>query len=258
MMAHVGRHLHMRVPALRGEIGKLPGIEAQERRDRARLSVTRDALAFRPGLQCSDLETGLRRDRCIADAGAALGLAKDVAKIVFEHGIVRSPRSGTNMRALWLTGHRGPESFEVRESSDPSPAAGQVRIRVRATGLNFADLLASQGLYPDAPRLPCVLGYEAAGIVDAAGEGVDAGLIGRRVMVMTKFGGHADTLCIMAALAFPIPDAMTFEEAAAIPVNYGTAYHMLHRIACVRRARCLVHALPCALSSSRCGFVSCS
>jgi NADPH:quinone reductase-like Zn-dependent oxidoreductase len=138
------------------------------------------------------------------------------------------------MRALWLTGHRGPESFEVRDSPDPTPAAGQVRIRVRAAGLNFADLLASCGLYPDAPRTPCVLGYEAAGIVDAVGEGVGGGLIGRRVMAMIKFGAHADTLCLGAQQIVPIPDTMTFEEAAAIPVNYLTAYHMLHRIASLR------------------------
>ncbi len=94
--------------------------------------------------------------------------------------------------------------------------------------------MASYGLYPDAPRPPCVLGYEAAGIVDAVGDGVDAAWVGARVIALSKFGAHADTLCVPAANAVVMPAAMTFEEAAALPVNYVTAYHMLHRVANLR------------------------
>ena len=135
------------------------------------------------------------------------------------------------MKALWLVRHGGPHAFEIRESPDPEPDAGQVRVRVKAAGLNFSDLLASQGLYPDAPRTPAVLGYEASGTVDAVGDGVDTRLVGRRVMAVSKFGAHTDTLCVMAPQVFSMPASMTFEEAAAIPVVYVTAYHMLHRIA---------------------------
>lgn len=141
---------------------------------------------------------------------------------------------GSSMRALYLVRHGGPDSFEIRQSADPEPAPGQVRVRVKAAGLNFSDLLASQGLYPDAPRPPAILGYEASGVVDAVGDGVDGSLVGRRVMATSKFGAHTDTLCVAAELVMAIPDSMSFEQAAAIAVVYVTAYHMLHRVACLQ------------------------
>jgi len=67
------------------------------------------------------------------------------------------------MRAIWITRAGGPEALQVRETADCEAGPGQVRIRVRAAGLNFADVMAAQGLYPDAPKAPCVVGYEAAG-----------------------------------------------------------------------------------------------
>lgn len=146
------------------------------------------------------------------------------------------------MRAIWITKPGGPEVLEVRETPDPTPGPGEVRVRVRAAGLNFAEIMARQGLYPDAPPTPCVVGYEASGVVDAVGEGVSAPAVGARVMALSRFGAHADTLVIPAIQALPIPDAMTFEEAAAIPVNYITAYHMLFRVGHLRRgSRVLVH-----------------
>ena len=146
------------------------------------------------------------------------------------------------MRAVWITRPGGPEALEVRETADPEPGPGQVRIRVRAAGLNFADVMAAQGLYPDAPKRPCVVGYEVAGVVDALGEGTEGLAAGQRVLALTHFGGHADVVCVPAVQVLPIPDAMSFEEAAAIPVNYLTAYHMLFRVAGVRPGeRVLVH-----------------
>jgi NADPH:quinone reductase-like Zn-dependent oxidoreductase len=138
------------------------------------------------------------------------------------------------MRAIWLTAHKGPDSFLVRESPDPVPAAGQVRVRVHAAGVNFAELMASQGLYPDAPQAPCILGYEAAGTIDAVGQNVAQDLIGRRVLVFSRFGAHSDTICVDQRQTFGMPDGMTFEEGAAIPVNYLTAYHMLFHVGAVR------------------------
>jgi len=73
------------------------------------------------------------------------------------------------MRAIWITKAGGPDALEVRETADPEPGPGQVRIRVRAAGLCFADVMAAQGFYPDAPKPPCVVGYEAAGVVYAGG-----------------------------------------------------------------------------------------
>jgi synaptic vesicle membrane protein VAT-1 len=132
--------------------------------------------------------------------------------------------------------------LEVRETADPEPLAGQVRVRVRAAGLNFAEVMARQGLYPDAPKPPCVLGYEAAGIVDALGPGVVSPSVGQRVAVLVRFGAHADVVCVPAEQAVEVPDAASFEEAAALPVNYLTAYHMLFRVASIRPGeRVLVH-----------------
>jgi synaptic vesicle membrane protein VAT-1 len=146
------------------------------------------------------------------------------------------------MRAIWITRHGGPEALEVRETADPEPGPGQVRIRVSAAGLNFADVMAAQGLYPDAPKPPCVVGYEAAGVVDALGEGSQDHEPGQRVLAMTHFGGHSDVVCVPAEQVLPIPDAMSFEAAAALPVNYVTAYHMLFRVANVRPGeRVMVH-----------------
>lgn len=146
------------------------------------------------------------------------------------------------MRAVWITRPGGPGALEVRETADPEPGPGQVRIRVSAAGLNFAEVMAAQGLYPDAPKPPCVVGYEVAGVVDALGERVQGYAVGQRVLAMTRFGGHADLVCVPADHVLAIPDAMSFEEAAAIPVNYVTAYHMLFRVAGVRPGeRVLVH-----------------
>jgi synaptic vesicle membrane protein VAT-1 len=136
----------------------------------------------------------------------------------------------------------GPGVLTVRETPDPVPGPGEIRIQVRACGLNFAEVMARQGLYPDAPNPPCVLGYESAGEVDALGPGVDGPAVGTAVVALTRFGGHADTVCVPVAQVLALPDGMDFETAAAIPVNYLTAYHMLFRVANVQPgAKVLVH-----------------
>ena len=117
--------------------------------------------------------------------------------------------------------------MKVLERPDPIPAAGQVLVRVKAAGLNFADILARQGLYPDGPPKPCVMGYEVAGVIESVGEGVDASLIGKAVIAMTRFNGQAELVTVPAAQVFEKPDSVTFEAAAAIPVNYLTAWALL-------------------------------
>ena len=100
------------------------------------------------------------------------------------------------MQAIWITKRGAPNVLEVREGADPEPAAGEVRIQVRAAGLNFAEVMARQGLYPDAPKTPCVVGYEVAGEVDAVGAGVTHVKVGDRVAAMTRFGGHASVVVV--------------------------------------------------------------
>jgi synaptic vesicle membrane protein VAT-1 len=131
------------------------------------------------------------------------------------------------MRQIWITKAGPPEVLQVREAPDPDAGPGQVRIRVKAAGINFADLMARVGLYPDAPKLPCVMGYEVAGTIDQIGEGVTGFAMGDRVFGMPKFGGYTDTLVISAEQVFKVPEGMSFEEAAAFPVVYLTAYDMM-------------------------------
>lgn len=146
------------------------------------------------------------------------------------------------MRAVWTTKVGPPEVLEVREAPDPIPGAGEVRIRVRAAGLNFADVMARQGLYPDAPKLPCIMGYEVAGEIDALGDTSTGFTSGQRVVALCRFGGHADTVVVAADQVRVMPDSMRFSDAAALPVNYVTAFHILFRVACVRPGeRVLVH-----------------
>jgi NADPH:quinone reductase-like Zn-dependent oxidoreductase len=118
-----------------------------------------------------------------------------------------------------------------------------VRIHVRAAGINFADLLARVGLYPDAPKVPCVIGYEVAGVVDQVGPGVTGFREGDRVLAMTRFGGYTDVLVISATQVLPMPAAMTFEEGAALPVVYLTAHHMMFYTGTLRQgSRVLIHS----------------
>ena len=146
----------------------------------------------------------------------------------------RSLLTVNHMKALWITKHGGPDVLSVRESADPSPEPKSVRVRVRAAGLNFAEVMARKGLYPDAPKPPCVVGYEGSGVIDAVGSEVRDLSVGQRVLFLSHFGAHADVVCVPAESAMAIPDRMSFEEAAALPVNYLTAYHMMFHVTRVR------------------------
>jgi NADPH:quinone reductase-like Zn-dependent oxidoreductase len=146
------------------------------------------------------------------------------------------------MRQVWITRTGPPEVLELREAADPEPRAGEVQIRVRAVGINFADIMARLGLYPDAPKLPAVVGYEVAGDISALGGGVSRS-IGERVYALTRFGGYSDVVCVPTGQAMPLPDGMSYENGAAIPVNYLTAYQMLVQMGSLKRAeRVLVHS----------------
>jgi NADPH:quinone reductase-like Zn-dependent oxidoreductase len=147
------------------------------------------------------------------------------------------------MRAIWIAKHGAPQVLEVREAPDPRPATGEVRIKVAVAGLDFSAILARLGFYPAAPKPPCVVGYEVSGIVDQTGAGVEGFAPGDRVVAMTEHGGHADAVCVSARSAIKLPDEVSFERAAALPVNYLTAGHMARCVAGVRPGdSVLVHA----------------
>lgn len=128
-----------------------------------------------------------------------------------------------------ITRAGGPEVLKVEQRPDPTAGAGEVLVRVKAAGINFADVMARAGLYPDAPKPPSVVGYEIAGIVEAVGDGVQQFAVGDRVAGGTRFGGYAELVATPENALVPLPDDWSFEEGAAFPVNYATAYAGLCR-----------------------------
>jgi NADPH:quinone reductase-like Zn-dependent oxidoreductase len=127
------------------------------------------------------------------------------------------------MRAVVITEHGGPEVLKVQERPDPPVGRGEVRIAVKAAGINFADTLARTGLYPDSPKVPCVVGYEVAGEVESVGEGVESARPGDRVLAGTRFNGQAELVTVHENMVYELPPQLSFEEGAAFPVNYATA-----------------------------------
>jgi NADPH:quinone reductase-like Zn-dependent oxidoreductase len=124
------------------------------------------------------------------------------------------------VRAVVITRAGPPEVLQVEERPDPEPGEGQVAIDVRACGVNFADTMARVGLYPDAPKLPAVVGYEVAGLRADTGE---------RVLAGTHFGGYASRVVVSEDDVIALPERLSFEQGAAVPVNYATAWAGLVR-----------------------------
>ena len=147
------------------------------------------------------------------------------------------------MRAIVIPRHGPPSVFEERELPDKRLAPRDLRVRVEAAGVNFADLMGRVGLYPDAPPMPYAPGYEVAGVVEEVGEKVSPTLApGTRVMATTRFWGYADRIRVAEHWAVPLPDAIGFQTAAAVPVNYLTAYlALVHCGAAKPGERVLVH-----------------
>jgi NADPH:quinone reductase-like Zn-dependent oxidoreductase len=147
------------------------------------------------------------------------------------------------VKALVQTGTGGPEVLRVEERPDPPVGPGEVRIAVRAAGINFAETMARVGLYPDAPKPPCVLGYEVAGEVESVGEGVTEHRPGDRVIAGTRFNGHAELVSVPEDQVIPLPKELGFEQGAAFVVNYSTAYAALVMMGSLREGdRVLIHA----------------
>ncbi|KAJ3106717.1 hypothetical protein HK100_003697 [Physocladia obscura] len=130
----------------------------------------------------------------------------------------------------------------VHTKPDPTPAAGEIRVRVKASGVNFADMLMRLGIYPEAPPFPNVAGYEVSGIVDAVGANVSEALVGKAVVGITYFNGYSDTVVAPAAQFIEKPASVSFIEAASIPVVYLTAYMLLIHMGSLRKGQTvLIH-----------------
>lgn len=131
------------------------------------------------------------------------------------------------MKTMLSTAVGGPESLELTEMADPKPAKGEVRIAVKAAGVNFPDTLIIQDMYQMKPERPFAPGGEVSGVVEELGEGVTGFAVGDKVIAMTGFGGFATQLCAPAAACLKMPDDMPFEDAACLVLTYGTSHHAL-------------------------------
>ena len=147
------------------------------------------------------------------------------------------------MKQIWISQIGDPNVLEVRDSPDPMPGPGQVRIQVEFAGVNFADLMARMGIYPDSPKLPAVVGYEVAGQIDAIGEGVSPHRMGQPVVALTRFGGYSSAVLVPERHAVQRPEGMDAKTAAAIPVTGLTAWMMLEVMGGLKaKDRVLVHS----------------
>jgi synaptic vesicle membrane protein VAT-1 len=131
------------------------------------------------------------------------------------------------VRQVETTATGGPEVLRVREVADPEPGGSEVRVRAEACGINFADIMARRGLYPDAPKLPAVMGYEVSGVVDAVGPDTSEEWVGQEVFALTRFGGYADTVVVPENQVFHKPAGLSHAQCAALPVNYLTAWQLM-------------------------------
>ncbi|EDV21800.1 uncharacterized protein TRIADDRAFT_59886 [Trichoplax adhaerens] len=134
-------------------------------------------------------------------------------------------------KCLVLTGYGSLDKLQILNRPIENPGKGQIRIKVETCGLNFSDIMIRQGYCNIHPKLPCVLGCEVAGIIDAVGEEVNNFTVGMRVIgICINHQGWSSWVNLDADLAFAMPEQMTFEEGAAIPMNYVIAYLLLFRL----------------------------
>ena len=145
-------------------------------------------------------------------------------------------------RRIIISRKGGPEVLKLIEEEAPSPAGGEVRVRVQAAGVAFADIMMREGLYPGAPPVPFTPGYDIVGLVDEPGAGVKSLSPGKRVAALTKVGGYADYLCLPEKDLVEMPIGLDPAEAVCLVLNYMTAWQMLHRVAHVREGeKILIH-----------------
>lgn len=131
------------------------------------------------------------------------------------------------MHAMLSKHTGGPETLEWSALPDPAPKKGEVRIAIKAAGVNFPDTLIIRDLYQMKPPRPFAPGGEVSGVVDAIGNGVDGVQVGDKVIAMTGFGGFASHICVPASSCLRMPEGMPFDEAACFVFTYGTSLYAL-------------------------------
>ncbi|XP_034052912.1 synaptic vesicle membrane protein VAT-1 homolog-like [Gymnodraco acuticeps] len=156
---------------------------------------------------------------------------------------VESSGDAKEMRAVVLAGFGGLNKLRVTKKAMPEPQDGEVKIRVKACGLNFLDLMVRQGSIDNPPKLPIVPGFECSGIVESVGENTAGFEIGDRVMAFVNYNAWAEVVCTPADFVYKMPEEMSFAEAAAFSLNFVAAYMMLFEVANLREGMSvLVHS----------------
>ncbi|XP_057349289.1 uncharacterized protein LOC130681112 [Manis pentadactyla] len=155
------------------------------------------------------------------------------------HGLGDAPE----MRSAVLAGFGGLSKLRVTRKAMPEPQAGELKIRVKACGLNFLDVMVQQGNIDNPPKTPLVPGIKCSGIAEALGDSMRGYEIGDHVMAFVNYDAWEEVVCTPVEFVYKIPDVMSFSEAAAFPMNLVTAYMMLFEVARLREGTCvLVHS----------------
>uniref|UniRef100_A0A023GBN3 Putative quinone oxidoreductase n=1 Tax=Amblyomma triste TaxID=251400 RepID=A0A023GBN3_AMBTT len=148
------------------------------------------------------------------------------------------------MRAIVLTGFGGLKTVKVLKKPEPAAAEGELLIRVKACGLNFLDLMVRQGALDNLPKTPFIMGFECSGEVEAVGEGVTDFKVGDRVAALTEYKAWAELVTVPAKHAYILPASMSFDDAAAVLMNYVVAYSLLFDIGNLREKQTvLMHSV---------------
>src|SRR5215831_2312739 len=123
----------------------------------------------------------------------------------------------------------GPEELRVVEEECPEPKAGEVRVKVQAAGVALPDVMMREGIHPEKPSVPFTPGWDFVGVVDRLGDGVAGIEPGQIVAALPITGAYAEFVCLPQRELIPVPSGLDPAEAVSLPLNYGTAYQMLHR-----------------------------
>jgi NADPH:quinone reductase-like Zn-dependent oxidoreductase len=166
------------------------------------------------------------------------------------------------MKAIFLVRKGPPEkAFEIRKVKTPQPQEGQVLIKVEGFGLNFADIVAREGMYRDAPPMPSVLGYDVVGRIEAFGKNVSGIQSGDRVVALTRFGGYAEYALTDSRAIAKIPDSLNIAEACSLATQFITAYYCAAEAANLREGeQVIVHSAAGGVGSALmqyCKFKKC-
>ncbi|XP_070574940.1 synaptic vesicle membrane protein VAT-1 homolog-like [Ptychodera flava] len=155
------------------------------------------------------------------------------------------------MRSVVLTSVGGLNKMRVMKRPEPAPQEGEVMIRVKACGLNFYDLMVRQGAVDNPPKTPIVLGFECSGVIEAVGGSVTDFQVGSNVIAITNYGAWSELVTVPTKFCFHMPDGMSFEDAAALPISYTTAHILLYELGNLKKGKSvLVHSAGGAVGSA--------